>query len=246
MKRIMITVAYDGTAYHGWQIQPNGVTIEEKLNQALCDLTGEDIRIIGASRTDAGVHAMGNLAVFDTQSRIAPEKFSAALNARLPEDIRVFQSVEVAADFHPRHCDSKKTYEYRIYRGKFENPIGRQYAHFVYVSLNVENMQKAADYLIGEHDFKSFCATGAQVLTTVRTIYEARFFTEGDYLIFRISGNGFLFNMVRIIVGTLLEVGRGNLDPCAMQDILSACDRQKAGPTAPARGLMLIGYEFFS
>lgn len=108
MKRIMITVAYDGTAYHGWQIQPNGVTIEEKLNQALCDLTGEDIRIIGASRTDAGVHAMGNLAVFDTQSRIASEKFSAALNARLPEDIRVFQSVEVAADFHPRHCDSKK------------------------------------------------------------------------------------------------------------------------------------------
>ena len=112
MKRIMITVAYDGTSYHGWQIQLNGVTIEEKLNQALCDLTGESIRVIGASRTDAGVHALGNLAVFDTESRIAPEKFSAALNARLPEDIRVLKSEEVEADFHPRHCNTKKTYEY--------------------------------------------------------------------------------------------------------------------------------------
>ncbi len=111
MKRIMITVAYDGTSYHGWQIQPNGVTIEEKLNQALGDLTGESIRVIGASRTDAGVHALGNLAVFDTESRIAPEKFSAALNARLPEDIRVLKSEEVEADFHPRHCNTKKTYE---------------------------------------------------------------------------------------------------------------------------------------
>ena len=137
MKRIMITVAYDGTVYHGWQVQPNGVTIEEKLNQALCDLTGEDIRIIGASRTDAGVHAMGNLAVFDTQSRIAPEKFSAALNARLPEDIRVFQSVEVTADFHPRHCDSKKTYEYRK-GGGFEIVVSARHTS--------ENMQHDHDH----------------------------------------------------------------------------------------------------
>lgn len=244
MKRIMITVAYDGTAYHGWQIQPNGVTIEEKLNQALHDLTGESIRVIGASRTDAGVHALGNLAVFDTESRIAPEKFSAALNARLPEDIRVLKSEEVEADFHPRHCNTKKTYEYRIYMNRFENPIGRQYAHFVYVPLDIASMQKAADYLVGEHDFKSFCAVGAQVLTTVRTIYEADFRKEGDYLIFRICGNGFLFNMVRIIVGTLLEIGRGNMEPEEINRILEALDRQKAGPTAPARGLLLVGYEF--
>lgn len=244
MKRIMLTVAYDGTAYHGWQIQPNGVTIEEKLNHALSSLTGEEIRVIGASRTDAGVHALGNLAVFDTESRIAAGKFAAALNARLPEDIRIMKSEEVADDFHPRHCNTKKTYEYRIYMNQFENPIGRNYAHFVYVPLDIDKMQRAADYLIGEHDFKSFCAVGAQVLTTVRTVYEAEFRKEGDYLIFKISGNGFLFNMVRIIMGTLLEIGRGNMEPETMQSILQEKDRQKAGPTAPARGLMLIGYEF--
>lgn len=244
MRRIMLTVAYDGTAYHGWQIQPNGVTIEEKLNEALSQLTGEEIRVIGASRTDAGVHALGNLAVFDTESRIVAEKFAPALNARLPEDIRIMKSEEVSTDFHPRHCDTKKTYEYRIYMSKYENPIGRHYAHFVYVPLDIEKMQKAADYLVGEHDFKSFCAVGAQVLTTVRTVYEASLRKEGDYLIFKISGNGFLFNMVRIIVGTLLEVGRGSMEPEEMPKILEALDRQKAGPTAPARGLMLLGYEF--
>lgn len=244
MRRIMLTVAYDGTAYHGWQIQPNGVTIEEKLNEALCQLTGEDIRVIGASRTDAGVHALGNLAVFDTESRIVAEKFAPALNARLPEDIRIMKSEEVAADFHPRHCDTKKTYEYRIYMSKYENPIGRNYAHFVYVPLDIEKMQMAADYLVGEHDFKSFCAVGAQVLTTVRTVYEASIRKEGDYLIFKISGNGFLFNMVRIIVGTLLEVGRGSMEPEELPKILDALNRQAAGPTAPARGLMLLGYEF--
>lgn len=243
MKRIMLTVAYDGTAYHGWQVQPNGVTIEEKLNQALHDLTGEEIYVIGASRTDAGVHAMGNLAVFDTDSRIIAEKFAPALNSRLPEDIRIMKSEEVASDFHPRHCNSKKTYEYRIFLGKYENPIGRNYAHFVYVPLDMDRMNQAAEYLVGEHDFKSFCTAGAQVKTTVRTIYQAEWKKEGDYLTFTIQGNGFLFNMVRIIVGTLLEVGRGVMEPCEMKEIIAACDRQKAGPTAPARGLMLKQYE---
>ena len=152
MRRIMLTVAYDGTAYNGWQVQPNGITIEGELNRALKELLGEDISVIGASRTDAGVHALCNMAVFDTESRILPEKIAPALNARLPEDIRVQRSVEVAPDFHPRRCNTKKTYEYRIYMGKYENPIGRQYAHFVYVPLDVEKMEKAAGYLVGEHD----------------------------------------------------------------------------------------------
>lgn len=244
MKRIMLTVAYDGTRYNGWQIQPNGNTIEGQLNHALTELLGEEIAVIGASRTDAGVHALCNMAVFDTDSRIAAEKIAPALNARLPEDIRIQKSEQVADDFHPRHCNTKKTYEYRIYMGKYENPIGRQYAHFVYVPLDVEKMQKAANYLIGEHDFKSFCVARAQVLTTVRTIYAADVQKEGNYLTIRVSGNGFLFNMVRIIAGTLLEVGRGNLEPEQMQCILEAKERQAAGPTAPARGLTLVEFEF--
>ncbi len=244
MKRIMLTVAYDGTGYNGWQVQPNGVTIEGQLNKALSELLKEDITVIGASRTDAGVHALCNMAVFDTENKVAPEKIAAALNARLPEDIRIQKSVQVADDFHPRHCNTRKTYEYRIYMGKYENPIGRQYAHFVYVPLNMENMQKAADYLVGEHDFKSFCVAKAQVLSTVRTIYEAKVQKEGNYLTIRISGSGFLFNMVRIIAGTLLEVGRGNLKPEQMKEILEAKDRQAAGPTAPARGLTLTDFQF--
>jgi tRNA pseudouridine38-40 synthase len=244
MKRIMLTVAYDGTGYNGWQIQPNGNTIEGQLNRALTELLGEEIAVIGASRTDAGVHALCNKAVFDTDSRIAAEKIAPALNARLPEDIRIQKSEQVADDFHPRHCNTRKTYEYRIYMGKYENPIGRQYAHFVYVPLDVEKMQKAADYLIGEHDFKSFCVAKAQVLTTVRTIYAVDVRKEGNYLTIRVSGSGFLFNMVRIIAGTLLEVGRGNLEPGQMQSILEAKERQAAGPTAPARGLTLVEFEF--
>lgn len=244
MKRIMLTVAYDGTAYNGWQVQPNGITIEGELNKALKELLGEDISVIGASRTDAGVHALCNKAVFDTENRIMPEKIAPALNARLPEDIRVQSSIEVAPDFHPRHCNTKKTYEYRIYMGKYENPIGRQYAHFVYVPLDVEKMQKGAQYLVGEHDFKSFCVAKAQVLTTVRTLCSAEIQKEGDYLLIRVSGNGFLFNMVRIIAGTLLEVGKGKLKPEQVKEILEAKDRQAAGPTAPARGLTLVSFEF--
>lgn len=244
MKRIMLTVAYDGTNYNGWQVQPNGVTIEGELNQALCALMQEDIAVIGASRTDAGVHALCNIAVFDTESRIAPEKIAPALNARLPEDIRIQASVQVADDFHPRHCDTKKTYEYRIYMGKYENPIGRQYAHFVYVPLDVKKMQQAAAYLVGEHDFKSFCVAKAQVLTTVRTIYDIKVQREGNYLTIRVCGSGFLFNMVRIIAGTLLEVGRGQIESDQMKEILDARDRQAAGPTAPARGLTLVEFEF--
>lgn len=244
MRRIMLTVAYDGTAYNGWQVQPNGITIEGELNRALKELLGEDISVIGASRTDAGVHALCNMAVFDTESRILPEKIAPALNARLPEDIRVQRSVEVAPDFHPRRCNTKKTYEYRIYMGKYENPIGRQYAHFVYVPLDVEKMEKAAGYLVGEHDFKSFCVAKAQVLTTVRTLYGIEVKKEGNYLTIRVSGNGFLFNMVRIIAGTLLEVGKGKLAPERVKEILEAKDRQAAGPTAPARGLTLVSFEF--
>ena len=244
MKRVKLVVAYDGTAYHGWQIQPGAKTIEGELNRTLSELLQEEIQVIGASRTDSGVHALCNVAVFDTDTRIPAEKLSYALNQRLPEDIRIQSSCEVEADFHPRHCDSRKTYEYRILNREFPLPTKRLYAHFTYVPLDVSKMEKAASYLIGEHDFKSFCATAAVVETTVRTLYEATVGRENDEIVIRVCGNGFLYNMVRIIAGTLMEVGRGNLEPEGMKEILEAKDRTVAGPTAPACGLTLVKYEF--
>lgn len=244
MKRVRMVVAYDGTGYHGWQQQDNGITIESELNRCLSELLGEDIRVIGASRTDAGVHALGNVAVFDTESRIPAEKISYALNQRLPEDIRIQKSEETAADWHPRRRGSRKTYEYRIYRGEFPMPVKRLYSYFTYNSLDVERMREAAAFLEGEHDFKSFCQTGAQVESTVRTVYSLRIEEQGADLVLRICGNGFLYNMVRIIAGTLMEVGQGKREPQSMPDILKACSRSAAGPTAPAHGLTLIGYEY--
>lgn len=243
-KRVRLTVAYDGTAYHGWQIQNNGITIESQLNKCLSELLGEEIAVIGASRTDAGVHALGNVAVFDTTNRMPAEKISYALNQRLPEDIRIQKSEEVAPDWHPRHCDSKKTYEYRIYRGQFMMPTRRLYSLFSYHAFDIKAMQAAAAFLEGEHDFKSFCQSGARVESTVRTIYEVTVEEQGPELVIRVCGNGFLYNMVRIIAGTLMEVGQGKRKPGDVKGILDALDRGAAGPTAPAHGLTLVRYEF--
>lgn len=244
MKRVKLTVAYDGTDYHGWQIQNNGITIESELNRCLSELLGEQIQVIGASRTDAGVHALGNVAVFDTECRMPAEKMSYALNQRLPEDIRIQRSEEVAPDWHPRRCESRKTYEYRIYRGEFPMPVKRLYSYFTYHLLDVDSMRRAAAFLEGEHDFRSFCQTGAQVESTVRTLYSVEIEEQGAELVIRVCGNGFLYNMVRIIAGTLIEVGRGRRRPEDMTAVLQAANRNAAGPTAPAHGLTLVKYEF--
>ena len=236
MKRVKLVVAYDGTNYHGWQVQDNGITIEEVLNRTISELVQEDIKVIGASRTDAGVHACGNVAVFDTESRIPGDKFSFALNQRLPEDIRIQESCEVDADFHPRYADTVKTYEYNILNRRFELPSKRLYAAFCYYPMDIERMNQADDYLVGEHDFKSFCSAGAQVQTTVRTIYAVNVTKEDDMVHIRITGNGFLYNMVRIIAGTLMQVGTGLMEPEQVKEILEARDRSKAGPTAVAKG----------
>lgn len=243
-KRVLLTVAYDGTAYHGWQIQSNGITIESELNRCLTELLQEPIQVIGASRTDAGVHALGNIAVFDTMARMPADKISYALNQRLPADIRIQNSREVPQDWHPRHVESRKTYEYRIYRGTFAMPTRRLYTYFTYHALDVDAMRRAARYLEGEHDFKSFCQTGAQVESTVRCIYSTEVEEQGPELVLRVCGGGFLYNMVRIIAGTLMEVGQGKRRPEDMEAILAAHDRRAAGPTAPAQGLTLVKYEF--
>lgn len=240
MKRVKLVVAYDGTNYHGWQVQDNGITIEEVLNRTISELVQEDIKVIGASRTDAGVHACGNVAVFDTESRIPGDKFSFALNQRLPDDIRIQESCEVDADFHPRYADTVKTYEYNILNRRFELPSKRLYAAFCYYPMDIERMNQAAAYLVGEHDFKSFCSAGAHVQTTVRTIYAVNVTKEDDMVHIRITGNGFLYNMVRIIAGTLMQVGTGLMEPEQVKEILEARDRSKAGPTAVAKGLTLV------
>ena len=244
MRRIKLVVAYDGTDYCGFQVQNNGPTIEGELNKVLSELFKEDIKVIGASRTDSGVHAYCNVAVFDTDARMPAEKMLYALNQRLPEDIRVQSSCEVAADFHPRHTDSRKTYEYRIYNAPVQNPMKRRFALWNYHSLDVDKMKKAAAYLEGEHDFKSFCSADTQVESTVRTIYSVQVTQTGEDIVISVCGNGFLYNMVRIIAGTLLEVGKGKIEPNEMDRILNERNRQASGPTAPPHGLTLVKYEF--
>ena len=275
MRRIMLTVAFDGTNYSGWQIQPNKETIEGVLNRELSRLLNEEIKVVGASRTDSGVHAEGAVCVFDTESKIPGDKFSYAINHKLPEDIRIRNSKEVDITFHPRRVNSRKTYRYRIRHDEFPNPLDARYSYHVYTKLDIEAMRRACEFIKGKHDFKSFCSVHTDVDTTVRTVYDVHIDVTPDKKLLQMSGlmksagesgamrsggesaagrirpeiidiyvtgNGFLYNMVRIIAGTLIEVGQGKIKPEEIPAIIEACDREKAGPTAPAKGLTLIGY----
>lgn len=246
MKRIILKISYDGTNYKGWQKQPNAVTIEGILNQRLSKVLDEDIEIIGASRTDSGVHAMGNIAVFDTKADIPAEKIAYALNRRLPRDIVIQSSKEVPLDFHPRDKKSIKVYEYKILNTKLPIPTKRLYCYHVHMSLNLDDMRRASKYLIGTHDFKSFCLKKTETRTTVRTIYNIEIVKNGDIIKFKVSGNGFLYNMVRCIVGTLVYVGRGVFTPEYVKEILEKRDRQVAGPNAPAHGLTLKNIQYLN
>ncbi|MDO4189323.1 MAG: tRNA pseudouridine(38-40) synthase TruA [Lachnospiraceae bacterium] len=281
MRRIKLTVAFDGTNYSGWQIQPNKETIEGVLNRELSRLLNEEIKVIGASRTDSGVHAEGAVCVFDTNSRIPGEKFSYAINQTLPDDIRIRASEEVDLDFHPRRVNSRKTYRYRIRHDEFQNPMDSRYSYHVYTKLDIVAMNKACEYIKGKHDFKAFCSSHTDVETTVRTVYDVHIDVTPDKKLLQMSGlmktsgraenrpdtcpagvsgassgakirpeiidiyvtgNGFLYNMVRIIAGTLIEVGQGKIKPEDIPGIIESLDREKAGPTAPAKGLTLMGY----
>ena len=251
MTRIRIITAYDGTDFSGFQKLPGKRTVEGELSRAISELCGEEIGIIGASRTDSGVHALGNVTVFDTSSSIPPERMALAINTRLPRDLRVLASESCEADWHPRKHASIKTYEYRIYNGRIEDPLGRRYRSFCPYSLDVEAMDSALKALVGTHDFTSFANPASQVLQrggdAIRTIHEAGIsrLSEGGFgggageLCIRISGSGFLYNMVRIIAGTVMEVGTGARRPEDMEQILMDRDRRSAGMTAEARGLFL-------
>ncbi|MFV0362768.1 MAG: tRNA pseudouridine(38-40) synthase TruA [Suipraeoptans sp.] len=245
MKRIALKIAYDGTNYCGWQIQKNGITIEEVLNKTLSKLTGENVVVIGASRTDSGVHSMGNVAIFDTESTIPPNRFSYALNQRLPSDIRIVESVETPSDWHPRYQhEISKTYEYHILNSKSENPLRRLYATYISFDLNIDNMIKGAGYILGKHDFVSFCNMKSVVEDTTRTITDIKVTKQDDEIIISVTGDGFLYNMVRIIAGVLIRVGRGFYEPVKVAELIEARTRTNESVTAPANGLVLVNITY--
>ena len=243
-KRIRLKISYDGTAYHGWQIQDGAVTVEGVLTEAVREAVGSPVEVIGASRTDAGVHALGNVAVFDADTPIPADKMAMVLNKLLPDDISIVCSDEVPSDWHPRKQDCRKTYEYRIYTSPVRMPLKRLYAHYTYNDLDIGEMDRAAAFFTGEHDFTAFCATGSQATTFTRTIYACSVKKDGNEAVISVTGSGFLYNMVRIIAGTLFEVGLGRKKADDIPGIIDSLDRRKAGPTLPACGLTLIGYKY--
>ena len=240
MRRIHLIVEYDGTDYAGWQRQSNAMTVQEWLERAVKKLTGETVCVHGASRTDAGVHALGQSAHFDTESRIPEDKFAFALNTILPPDIRVSRSEEVDGEFHSRFSGKGKRYRYLIYAAPHAGALNRRtHAHVIY-PLDVEKMRAEAASLVGTHDFGAFAASGSVVKDTVRTIYRADVLQNGPEITLIVEGNGFLYNMVRIIAGTLIGVGSGKIEPGAFRRAIESGSRLDLGITAPAHGLTLM------
>ena len=246
-KRILLTVAYDGTGYKGWQLQKDKkiITVQGELEKACKILFKQEIECVGASRTDGGVHALGQKVTIDVDTSIPDTKIPIALNSFLPEDIVVVEAKEVSGKFHPRKCKQKKTYEYKIYNNRLKNPLLVKYTEFVCEKLDIINMIEASKCFLGTHDFKSFCATGSSVKTTVRTIYDINIIKTDDNIVkIFITGNGFLYNMVRIIVGTLIGVGKGKIRPEQIMEIIEKKDRIYAGMTAGSQGLTLVNIEY--
>jgi len=247
VRRIKIIVAYDGTDYHGWQVQPRLPTIQGVLEGVLSGIEGSAVQVAGSGRTDAGVHALGQVAAFSIQNPIPVDNLRRAMNRLLPRDIRVLSAEEAAPDFHPRFQARRKTYEYRIFRGEICSPFERRYVCHHPYPLAVENMIGLAPLLEGEHDFRAFAASDARdelEASKVRTIYCSRLELAGERLIYRITGSGFLKHMVRNIVGVLIEAGKGNVHRAGLLARLEPGCAIPPGPTAPGRGLFLVSVEY--
>ena len=241
MRRIRITVSYDGTGYHGWQLQPELATIQGTLEGVLSEIEGRRVHVDGSGRTDAGVHALAQVAAFTLANPIPLPNLKKAMNRLLPQDIRVLETAEAAASFHPRYDATAKTYEYRMLRTELCPPFERNYVYHYPYPLDEVRMMQAARQLEGEHDFTAFAATDpidGLGRSKVRCIFSSCLTREGDRLIYRVRGSGFLKHMVRNIVGVLLEVGKGNLDRSDLPGV------QRAGPTAPSKGLFLMSVEY--
>lgn len=245
MKTYKLTMEYDGTAYHGWQVQAGDITLQETLEKALSLMTKESIRLAGSGRTDAGVHALGQTASFKTASKIPADGFRSGLNSLLPDDIVILDCEEVTEDFHARFSATSKTYQYRIYNQPLPIAIGRQYAWHVRKPLDIEAMNEAVGNIIGTHDFKSFEGSGSPRAHTVRTVAHAVVEkTSEGFVLFEITANGFLRYMVRNLVGTLVDVGIKKISPDEFKKILEAENRDRAGATAPAHGLFLVNVRY--
>ncbi len=244
--KIMLTISYDGTAYCGWQVQPNCDTVQERLEKAIFSVTGEKVRVTGSGRTDSGVHANGQTAHFSVNKDTIPaDRYAFALNAYLPLDIRVLKSEEVSEQFDACRGAKRKTYRYSCYISDVELPLKERYAVRLNTGLDIEEIKKATKVFLGEHDFKGFCATGSSIKTTTRTIFALDVDFNGLDLTFRITGNGFLYNMVRIIVGTLIKVGENKCQISDIEKMLELGDRELGGKTLSAKGLCLETVEYF-
>ncbi len=239
MKNLALTLCYNGSSYHGWQIQQNALTVQEVLLGAVAKVTGEAADIIGCSRTDAGVHALEYVCNFKSKTSIPEEKIPIALNTALPKDIRINRCNIVPDHFHARFSAVSKTYIYKVYTAKIENPFLTDLVYHFPYELNIEHMKKAAEFFIGTYDFSAFMSTGSSQKSTIRTILNLSVSQSGDIVEFSITANSYLYNMVRIIVGTLLELGKGKRDLASIGEALEKQDRTLAGQTAPPQGLCL-------
>lgn len=246
--RYALLVSYDGTNYGGWQIQKNAVTVQEKLSYALEETLGYPVNVVASGRTDSGVHAAAQVCHFDAETSIPPEKFADALNARLPEDISVLKSALAPAGFDASRSARKKTYCYRVYLSPQPNPLKERYAVRIKYKIDLRKMEKAADMFVGEHDFKAYCAAGSQVKTTVRTIYSVKISTVeerfGKNIEIFVTGNGFLYNMVRTLAGTMLYFAAGRVSEEDIKRSLEEGDREAVGKTMPAKGLTLESVDY--
>ncbi len=238
MRNLKLTIQYDGTKYCGWQKQPNSSGVQGTIEYAIYEITKEKVNITGSGRTDAGVHALGQVANFKTNSNIPANKIPNALNAKLPKDISIIDCQEVSEDFHSRYSATVKIYRYLIYNKPYRSPIYKDTSYQIRYDLDIDKMKKEAKSLIGTHEFKGFMSAGSSVKDTIRTIYDITIKQSEDLMVIEVEGNGFLYNMVRIIVGTLVDIGRGKIDK-PMEEIIASQDRSEAGHTAPAHGLFL-------
>lgn len=245
MPRIKATIQYCGCNYSGFQVQPNAVTVEEKLETALSQVYGTQINVVASGRTDSGVHAVGQVIHFDVPNANLPcKKLPFAVARFLPNDISIICAEEVDADFHARYSCKLKTYKYRLICSEVNLPLEYGRTWIYEYRLDIDKMKEATKYFIGEHDFKAFMASGSSVKSTVRTITRLDICVNGDCIEFVVSANGFLYNMVRIIVGTLVDVGRGRIDISEVEQIVNGGERARAGKTAPPEGLYLMSAEY--
>ena len=244
MRNIKLTIEYDGKCYNGWQKQPNKLNIQGEIERAIYNITKEEVDLIGSGRTDAGVHALGQVANFKTNSEISIEKLPLAINSQLKNSIVIKEAEEVDERFHSRYNAKHKTYRYIINNSKCGTAIYRNLEYSYPFKLDAEKMKQASKYFEGEHDFKAFKSSGTSSKNSVRTIYKAIVKQEGEKIIIELTGNGFLYNMVRIISGTLLDVGLGKIRPEEIPEIIESKDRQRAGKTLPPYGLYLVEVKY--